>query len=194
MTIREYTIQLLKDYNCELNCYAELRYWNGQELHSGYEDAYKDLQAAAEQDGKSYPFSIEAIARELVSIGNEQPLPPRKGHKKYCMIFDTDSDCAGVEFDDFEAAKSDMIDTYINWAVEEMRDWTTNAKGELNPTEEQIENYDYMIDNCCCYIVEWDDELDDYEDSDNAYWLPQQELDEIGYIEWIHLKEKLKAL
>jgi hypothetical protein len=189
-TIREYSIGLLKESNCNLDCYAETSYFNGQKRHSGYDDALKDLKYLKETENKTFPFPIEDIARELVSIGNEQPTPPRKGHKRYCMVFNTEDCTDGIEFDTFEEAKIDMEETYVNWRINEMSSWKTDENGNPCPTPEQIEGYDYMIDNCCCYISEWDEESGCYNDMDNSYWMPDEELEEIGYVEWDKLKKQ----
>ena len=99
------------------------------------------------------------------------------------MIFDMDTSIDGIEFDTFEAAKADMEDTYVNWMVEECDKWEI-IDGIPHPTEEQIADYDYMIWNFGCWIVEWNDELGEYEDSDYGYYLPQEELEALGWMEW----------
>lgn len=114
-------------------------------------------------------------------------------HKKYCMIYETDCTADGVEFDDFESAKAEAIEIYTSWVCEEIADWTFNDTGKPLPTEKQIEDWDYMYDNCSCYVVEWDEEKQEYEDIDDAYFIPDEELREIGWMEWSEIVKKMEG-
>lgn len=118
----------------------------------------------------------------------------KEKHKKYCLVFDTDSCTDGAEFDDFEAAKATMIDIYISWATDESADWKTkeeNNRWILNPTEEQIEEWDYMIESCTCWIAEWNEEEKTYYDDDmNYYFLSNEECEEINWQYWDEIVKK----
>ena len=183
MSIREYSINILKDCGCSLDCYK------GAELKS----VISDLKVFSVENNLLFP--VETIAKILIEIGNEQPDPPRKGHKKYCMVFDVGHTVDGVEWDTFEEAKNDAINTLENWVVEEQLSWKfdTNSDGVSvtpHPTEKQIESWDTMINDCCVYVVEWDDENDCWEDCDNA-WYPSSEIEnEVNWLEWSELKKK----
>jgi hypothetical protein len=178
-TLREWTIQLLESCGCKLDCYKDSNCLS----NNGYNDAWEDLEKYKEDNKLTFPFPVYIIAAELQRIGNEQPDAPCKGHKKYCMVFDMGHTIDGVEFDSFEEAKADMEDTYINWMVEECHNWKM-VDGVPHPTEKQIEDYDYMIWNCGCWIVEWNDELGEYGDVDYGYALSQEELEALGWMEW----------
>lgn len=172
--IREYAIKLLETCGCDLDCYKEAELGVvEQDLISYYckEDAIE----------KPDTMSIKEIARELIKIGNEQPDLPRKGHKKYLMVFDTDSSIDGVEFDTLEEALNDALETRILWMTEEQREWEFDDDGKPLLEEEQIESWDYMIENCTTYVVEWNDEAGGYEDYDSATFLSDEELDKIGW-------------
>lgn len=172
MTLREYTENLLRECGCDFDCYKG---------EYGEQHALEHMEEYAKEHELMFP--IEDIAKELIAIGNEQTEPLRKGHKEYKMVFDMVDSIDGIEFDSFEAAKADMEDTYVNWMTYECHHWKI-VDGIPLPTEEQIEDYDYMIENFCCWIVKWVDELGDYEDIDYGYTLPQEELEALGWMEW----------
>lgn len=111
-------------------------------------------------------------------------------HKRYCMIFDMGDTIDGFEFDEFEDAKHHAFMTLINWMGDEKNDWVFDDNGVPNLTEEQIDSWNEMIHTCSVYIVEWDEENDDWQDEDEA-WLPSREEEyEIGWLKWHKLKKK----
>lgn len=178
MTVREYALGLLRDCGCSLDCYK------GE--YAKY--ALQDIQQVATE--QELPYSIEDIAEALIQIGNEQPDPPRKGHKQFCHVFDVGHSVDGVEYDDFEEAKSWAIDTLVQWVVDEQAKWPVDEKGKPHPTEKQIEDWDQMIEDCCVYVVEWDEDAGDWGDVDDA-WFPSHE-DETNaeWLYWEELKQK----
>ena len=106
-------------------------------------------------------------------------------HKPYLMVFDMEHSIDGIEFDSFEAAKCDAEDTYVLWLTEEYRNWKWDDElHKPNPTLKQIEDFNHMIDNCCCYICKWDEKKGEYEDVDDAYFIPDDELEQLGWKEW----------
>ena len=174
MTAREIALGLLTEYHCDLDCYRD-----------DMENAVKDIQTLID-DGREFEVDVNEIAIALVEIGNEQPIiiPPRM---EYCMIFDTDNVTDGIEFESLEAAKCDAFDIYILWEGEEMWNWEM-VDGIPRPTEEQIENWDYMIDNCYCHVAKWVPEEDSYSET---VWEPSdKELSDIGWDYWANLKER----
>lgn len=182
MTIREYTLKLLNDCGCQLDCYKD-----GTSF-GGYDYAYKDLK---EYNGE-YPFPIEDIARELVAIGNEQPDPPKEKPKKYQVICDTDNctDSVGTT-DDFDEAVYSMKETYINWIFDQQIDWKFYENHIPHPTEKQIEDWDYMIETCTCWIAEWNEELQEYySEKMDYYFLSDDDANKINWLTWDKLKAK----
>ena len=69
MTIREYTLNLLKECGCKNNAYE----------NQTVEQATEDLQWYEGKHGK-LPFHVEDVARELVLIGNHEHLEPVPVH------------------------------------------------------------------------------------------------------------------
>lgn len=108
-------------------------------------------------------------------------------HKKYCLVWDNGHDTSGVEFDTYEEAKETMQNMYIGWSEAETDDWDWGSKFP-DPTPEQIESWDQMIDECYCYIVEWNDELGEYNDSYYGEGLTDEELKEIGWDYWANVR------
>lgn len=116
-------------------------------------------------------------------------------HKKFLMVFDMDHTIDGIEFDTFEEAKNDAIYTLEGWIIEEQIEWDYETDNDgisviPHPTEAQIESWDYMINNCCVYVVEWDDETNQWEDSDYGWWPSYDDENEIDWLEWDELKKK----
>ena len=175
MNARDTAMMLLNQYGCDLWCYAD-----------EYDNALKDINHVIAKEGRQFDVPAEDIAKELVKIAEENP-KPEEPIKRFEMVFSTDSFCDGIDFETFEAAKADAEDTLINWATDERREWKTAEDGTPLPTAKQIENYDYMIYNCECHIVEYDDDGNQV----NEYYFTDDELAEIGWIEWDELKAKL---
>ena len=111
-------------------------------------------------------------------------------HKRYKMLYDGGHFVDGIEFDDFEDAKDNAIETLIMWMAEESYFWERNENGIPCLTELQIENWNWMIGDCCVCIVEWDEEAKDWEDVDDAWYPSYEDENEIGWMEWEELKKK----
>ena len=175
--ITKYAKELLIGTNCNLDCYK------GIEI----ETIEKDLKTYYDDELTVPPYPIRTIALALREIGDEQPDPPRKGHKRFMMLWDNDSCCDGTEHDTFEAAMFDAEETLLMWLCDEQSKWEIDENGVPHPTEEQIESYDYMIYNCEACVVEWDEEAGEYESIDYASY-PSE--DAVEWKTWNELKEK----
>lgn len=81
-----------------------------------------------------------------------------------------------------------MNDEQDNWSIifSEDKDGYIPA-----PTKDQIEAWDDMIDSCYAYIRELD-KNGNIINKENYYkfWLSDDELKEIGWMEWSELKER----
>lgn len=183
MTVREYSENLLKESGCTLDCYKGE--WSKYAL--------PDMQELSKE--QDIPFPLESVAEALIEIGNEQPDSSKNSHKQFCMVFDMGHSVDGVEFDTLEAAKTDAIETLIQWMIDEAAEWKTETKEDgisviPYPTKEQIESWDDMINTCCVYVVEWDEAENDWQDMDNAWFPSYEDENEIGWMEWRELKKK----
>ena len=92
--------------------------------------------------------------------------------RKYRMVYDTENFIDSVTFDTFEDAKADLFATYELWMQEEHAKWKS-----VEPTEEDKENWDYMIYNCACWI----EELKENNEYATCYEPTDAELREIGW-------------
>lgn len=98
-------------------------------------------------------------------------------HKQFCVLYDIGHTVDSIEFDTHEEALGCMKDLYLGWIEDERAEWD----GE--PTPEQVESWNEMVDACYCLILRWNDFLGEYEDT---YWgepLPDEDLEAIGWIE-----------
>lgn len=97
---------------------------------------------------------------------------------KYKMIYDGGSFIDGELHDTLESAIDSAKDCLIEWEAEEVSGWAWDDDKPA-PTEEQIEHWDAMIEECICYVVRADDE--------DEYWLwpeSDEQLKGIGWMYW----------
>lgn len=101
------------------------------------------------------------------------------------VLWDTDNVCDFFKSPSFEQAKCDALDLLIEWETQEMSEWNN-----LQPTQEQIERWDYMIDNCSVEVIRYyKPNIDDCEE----VWEPTQaDLDRVGWKYWDQIKKDLK--
>lgn len=99
------------------------------------------------------------------------------------MIYETSSFSGGIEYDFFEEAKETALDILCDWQSNETCDWNR----PFNPTEEQIDRYDYMIFNYRVWVEEYNEDEGYWEE----IWSPsQEELEMCSWLEWEELKER----
>lgn len=163
--VEEYARKILAEHGCDEYTYGD----------ESAEAVLKDLKEAY-KDGMSFPYVEVANAIKRISK------PHLIERKPFCVMFDTDSFCDGFECDSFEYAKDEAIETLIDWMVEEYSNWEDDDNHI--PTEQEKENWDYMIYNCSVYVEKYNEDTDEYED----YWYPSdEELKEIG---WVTIDER----
>lgn len=119
-------------------------------------------------------------------------------HAPYRMIYDGDSFIDGEDCESLEDAIGRAQDVLVMWMQEECyeKKWQWDEENcRYHPTEEQIEDWDYMIYNMGCYVVEYtgDEEYDGYTSIDDAVWpRSQDDLDEIGWMLWEDRVKKIE--
>jgi hypothetical protein len=97
---------------------------------------------------------------------------------KFRYIVDGDHFIDGFDAADLKDAQNGAIETLILWMQEESCDWAFLPDGTPNPTEDQKENWDYMIYNCGVWVEELDPETGKWEE----VWSPSDEdCDRIGW-------------
>ena len=116
-----------------------------------------------------------------------EPLP-------YETVWDGDHFIDGQKHEDLESAINDAEETLIQWTSEQMWNWKFDDKTNLPaPTEKQIEDWDYMIYNCGCYVVPFDEETGEYASLDDAVWpRTDEDTDRIGWMLWEDLEKKFR--
>lgn len=176
MTAKELAMKLLVDAGCDLWCYTD-----------DYDNALKDINYLINEEGRVFDCSEDNIARALVEIAVENP-KPEEPPKRYTMIYDGDSFVDGTDHETLEEALEAAKETRIFWEECEMYDWNFDDKGVPHPTEKQIEDWDYMIWNCSTYVIEKDDDGNTIEE----YYLSDDDLKEIGWMEWAEIKKNFK--
>lgn len=118
-------------------------------------------------NGMDYPYVD--VANAIMGISKMQPIvrPP------YMTLWDNDSDCDGIGYDSLGAAQCSAEDILLEWMCQARAEW----KDVFNPTEEELENYNYMICSCSAYVGKYNPGTDEYKE----YWWPDE--DEIGWKE-----------
>ena len=156
-TIEEYARKILKDHDCD-----EYTYGGEQSKH-----VLDDLKEAY-PEGMEFPYVD--VANAILAMSKAHPIV----RAPYKMVWDTDSYADSADYDSFEAAKSAAEDTLIEWMMWERNEW----KDVFNPTDEELDDYNYMICNSSVWIEEYDPMTDEYykidsltyEDERNIGW------------------------
>lgn len=156
MTLYDYVKKILVDSGCD-------EYTYGGEWATHIMDDLKE----AFPSGMEYPY-ID-VANEILSMSKPRPIKKAK----YAMIYNTPDFIDSFSCDNLEEAKSKMFDVYVDWMVEEQCRW-----GSDEPTEDEKEDWDYMIYNCECWIEEYNPMTDEYEICSEP---TDVELEEIGW-------------
>lgn len=109
----------------------------------------------------------------------------------YEVVYDTDSFCDGFDTPSIEQGKYDALDLLIEWKCQD-HDWY----GVRMPTEQEIEDWDYMIFNCSVEVVQYDEsEIEDGCPNYETVWEPSYEDEKsIGWLEWDEMKDDYAAM
>ena len=110
---------------------------------------------------------------------------------KYLMICDGGHFIDGIEFDEFEDAADAAVETLVNWVIDAQYYWSFDKRGLPKLSEAQIEAWDSMIEECCTYVVCWDEDTNEWNSIDYAWFPPEEAEDQIGWMPWDQLKKKL---
>lgn len=154
--IENYAMKILVNTGCDCYTYGGERSKN----------ILDDLKAAF-PDGMLYPY-ID-VANAILAMSRPEPI--RRSAWRVCWDTDTCAEAYGVE--SFEAAKDDALDTLIGWMMEESNEWEDEI-----PTEEEMDNWDYMIETYSVSVEKYNPMTDEYEE----YWNPND--DELKQIGW----------
>lgn len=154
--LENYAMKILAEHGCD--CYT---YGNCPS-----ENVLRDLKEGY-PDGMEFPYVD--VANAILNISHPRPI-----HRApWMMLWDNDSACDGISCDSLGAAQASAEDTLIEWMTQTRMEW----KDVFNPTEKELEDYNYMICSCSAYVGKYNPDTDEYEE----YWWPDEE--EIGWKE-----------
>ena len=155
-SVENYALKILSDAGCD--CYTYGGEWSKHVLD--------DLKEAF-PDGMEYPYVD--VANAILAISKVKPIT----RAPYRVVVDTDSFTDGFDCESLGQAKGEAEDTLLEWMCQERMEW----KDEFHPTEEELDNYNYMIYNSSAYVEKYNPDTDEYEEE----WWPDEE--EIGWKE-----------
>lgn len=156
--VETYAMKILSDHGCDCYTYGG-SYFPPEQIIDDLKEAYPN--------GMEFPY-IE-VANAILAMS--KPVPVKR--PKYVMVWDNDSCCDGFGCESFGQAKQDAFDTLLQWMCDESSNWKSET-----PTEEEKDNWDYMIYNCSVHVDKYNADTDEYEE----YWYPsEEELEEIGW-------------
>ena len=161
-TVENYAMQILSENGCD--CYT----YGGEYAKHVLEDLKEGYP-----DGMEFPYVD--VANAILTISRPTPIT----RSPYHVTWETDNCCDGFDCESFESAKCAALDTLIEWEMEESQDWSFDPETyKSQPTEEQKENWDYMIYNCGVSVYKYNPQTDEYDE----VWSPsEEELDSIGW-------------
>ena len=166
MTVEEYAKKILADHGCD--CYT----YGGEFCKHVLEDLKEGYP-----DGMEYPY-ID-VANAILSISKVRPIT----RAPFRMVWDTDTDCDGFGCESFEAAKAYAEDTLVEWMCQQRSEW----KDPFCPTEDELDEYNYMIWNCSVEVRKYDPMTDEYDE----FWSPSYDDEE--QLGWIELTREMIA-
>ena len=159
-TVETLAIKILADNGCDIYTYdGEAR-----------KDLVRDL-IEAYPGGSISGYTYLEVANAILSITRPEPIV----RKPYIVVYDTDNFCDSYGCGSLDEAKDFALEMLINWMAAERDEWKSKE-----PTEEECERFDYMIENCSVEVCEYNPATDEYDE----VWNPSDEdLERIGWKE-----------
>lgn len=152
-SVEAYALAILAKHGCDCYTYGgEFSKHVLEDLKEGY------------PDGMEYPY-ID-VANAILSISKVRPIT----RAPFRMVWDTDTCCDGIDCESFGAAKCQAEDTLVEWMTQERSEWAD----VFAPTEEELDNYNYMICNSSVSVYKYDPDTDEYVEE----WGPSYEEEE----------------
>ena len=157
--VDNYAMQILAEHGCD--CYT---YGN-----CASEQVMEDLKEAYPK-GMEFPY-IE-VANAILNISRPRPIV----RAPWRLVWETDDDCDGIDFNAFAQAKGNAEDLLVEWMSQTRQEW----KDVWNPTDDELDDYNYMIVTCSVSVHNYDPNADEYAE----FWSPtQEELEKLGWKE-----------
>ena len=162
MKLEDYAMKILTDHGCDIYTYGGE--WSKNILNDLKEEY---------PDGMDYGFGYVEVANAILAVSRPEPIKERK---PWISIYDGYDFCDGVEFDTYEDALSGCESILLEWINQTRGEW----RDYYNPTEDELEDYNMMIDNFSVWIEKYNPQTDEYED---CYCVPEEYYDQIGWKE-----------
>lgn len=159
MTLEEYAAKILSDNGCDQYTYGDE---SAKHIMDDLKKAYPDGMPE---------YNYLEVANAILAMSRPRPIV----RSPFLMCWSNEHSCDAVECESFGQAKCDAEDTLLNWMAEE---WSSWQNGE--PTEEQVDSFNHMIETCWVEVQQYNPETDEYE----TVWEPSYE-DEaaLGWVE-----------
>ena len=162
--LKTYARKILSDHGCDIYTYG-----------GEYSQYVLDDLKEAYPNGMEYPYI--KVANAILEISRVKPIE----RKPFEVAWSTGDTSDGYYCDSFEEAKDNALDTLATWQTIQIAEF----KDPLHPTKEEIEQYNYMIDNCYVEIYKYNENTDEYEEC----WEPSYEDEKfVGWVYWDELE------
>lgn len=138
-TVNDVAMELLEKHCAgNLRCYAKDKHdYAHTDMHEVYPDGV---------DG----FTADEIADELQRIGDAQP--PEMKNPEWHMVYDGGFFVDGYDCESEGHAINAALDTLIMWMTDMCARYKIASVEEMHNNAEFLEDWNMMIEECCCYI------------------------------------------
>ena len=162
--LETYARKILADHGCDIYTYG------GEWSKYILDDLKKEYP-----DGMEFPYVD--VANAILEISRAKPIE----RKPWQVVWSTEDCTDGYGCDSFDEANDSALDTLATWQAEKIAEF----KDCFNPTEEEIDDYDYMIANFYVKVYKYNPNTDEYEE----YWEPSYEDEKsVGWVYWEELE------
>lgn len=148
--IKEYARKILTDAGCDAYTYGGV---DGETILRDLKEGYPN--------GMQFPY-ID-VANAIISISKVRPIKRATWH----VIWNAEDCTDGFDCPSLGAAKCAAEDTMFNWLCDARDEWADM----FNPTDEELDDFNYMIYNCDAGVYKYNPDTDEYEE----YWFPDCE-------------------
>lgn len=142
MSVYKYAKRILMDAGCDEYTYG------GEQCKYLMDDLKAEFP-----DGMEY--SYVDVANAILGMSRPRPIV----RAPYLMVWDNDSGADSIECESFNEALMVAENSLVDWMFAETLCWDVKS----GPTQEQIENWDYMIYNFSVEIRKYNPHTDEYE-------------------------------
>ena len=167
--ITKYAKKILADHGCDMSAYWGI---TGDQVIQDLKEAYPD--------GMEHPYVDVANAILLLAR------PTLVERQPWMMVYDLGHTVDGIGYDSFEAAKEQALETLVEWQVQQISEFKNIQGPEDWPaalTQEQREDWNYMVSECHVEVQKYNPDTDEYEE----YWFPSYEDEK--QVGWLYIEE-----